>query len=147
MNNSNEKQDGSSFLSDADLETFKQLLVQEKDKLMQKAKETVQSGNISLDRDEMFDEVDLAAATVEQNLTFKFLDRDRKLLDEINRALDKIANGEYGYCEGTGEPIPKRRLEVRPWCKYSVKYKEQMERRKKTGRGVADDETEGAETD
>ena len=88
----------------------------------------------------MFDEVDLAAATIEQNVTFKLLDRDRKLLAEINRALDKIETGEYGYCEGTGEPIPKRRLEARPWCKYSVKYKEKLEKQKKSGRGVADEE-------
>ncbi len=84
----------------------------------------------------MYDEVDLASATVEQNLTFKLLDRDRKLMAEIEHALSKIDHGEYVLCEGTGEVIPKRRLEVRPWCKYSVKYKEQLERRKKSGRGV-----------
>ncbi len=88
----------------------------------------------------MYDEVDLASATVEQNLTFKLLDRDRKLMAEIEHALAKIDTGEYGYCEGTGEVIPKRRLEVRPWCKYSVKYKEQLEKRKKSGRGVGDDD-------
>ena len=100
----------------------------------------VKSGNIELDKNEMFDEVDLASMTTEQNLTFKLLDRDRKLLAEIEHALGKIDSGDYGYCEGTGEPIPKRRLEVRPWCRHSVKYKEQLERMKKSGRGVGDED-------
>ncbi|RYZ80456.1 MAG: hypothetical protein EOP06_25295, partial [Proteobacteria bacterium] len=54
--------------------------------------------------------------------------------------LEKIKSGEYGFCEGTGEPIPKRRLEVRPWCRHSVKFKEQLERMKKSGRGVGDED-------
>ena len=126
--------------NDDELEEFRKQLTAEKEKILDKARQTMESGNIHLDKNEMYDEVDLASATVEQNLTFKLLDRDRKLLGEIEHALRKIDNGEFGYCEGTGEPIPKRRLEVRPWCKYSVKYKEQLERRKKSGRGVADDE-------
>jgi len=123
-----------------ELEKFRSSLQEERAKLITKAKQTVEAGGIHLDQNEMMDEVDLASQTVEQNLTFKLLDRDRKLLSEIDHALSKIDNGEYGYCEGTGEIIPRRRLEVRPWCKYSVKYKEQLEKRKKSGRGVADDE-------
>jgi len=123
-----------------ELEKFRSSLNEERAKLITKAKQTVEAGGIHLDQNEMMDEVDLASQTVEQNLTFKLLDRDRKLLSEIDHALSKIDNGEFGYCEGTGEIIPRRRLEVRPWCKYSVKYKEQLEKRKKSGRGVADDE-------
>ena len=63
-----------------------------------------------------------------------------KLLAEIDHAIEKIDTGEYGFCEGTGEVIPKRRLELRPWCRHSVKYKEQLERMKKSGRGVADED-------
>lgn len=138
----NSEQQGASqaAFSDQELESFREMLETEKQKLLEKAKTTVASGNIRLDKDEMYDEVDLASATVEQNLTFKLLDRDRKLLGEVNHALSKIGTGEFGYCEGTGELIPKRRLEVRPWCKYSVKFKEQLERRKKSGRGVGDDD-------
>ena len=98
------------------------------------------SAGTKLDKNEMLDEVDLASATTEQNLTFKLLDRDRKLLQEIEHALEKIKTGEYGFCEGTGEQIPKRRLEVRPWCRHSVKFKEQLERMKKSGRGVGDED-------
>lgn len=128
------------FLSKAELEHFRGLLLEERDKLLEKANQVARSGNIELDKNEMYDEVDLASATTEQNLTFKLLDRDRKLLNEIEHALSKIDSGDFGYCEGTGEPIPKRRLEVRPWCRHSVKYKEQLERMKKSGRGVGDED-------
>jgi DnaK suppressor protein len=93
-----------------------------------------------MDANELMDEVDLASATIEQNLTFRLLDRDRKLVAEIERAIDKLKHGDYGYCEGTGEPIPKKRLELRPWTRHSVKYKEQLEKLKKSGRGIADEE-------
>ena len=124
----------------AELENFRSLLQQEKENILKKSESTVGSGNIQLDTNEMADEVDLASQTVEQTLTFKLLDRDRKLLAEIEHALDKIDSGDYGYCEGTGELIPKRRLEVRPWCRHSVKYKEQLEKLKKSGRGLADED-------
>ncbi len=134
------KQIASALFSKEEIKHFKELLTVEKQKLMHKARQAMESGNIQLDKNEMMDEVDLASATIEQNLTFKLLDRDRKLLSEIEHALQKIETGDYGYCEGTGEPIPKRRLEVRPWCRHSVKYKELLERRKKSGRGVADED-------
>jgi DnaK suppressor protein len=132
--------DNHEFLTREELEHFRALLLEEREKLLQKSQQLVRGGNIELDKNEMLDEVDLASATTEQNLTFKLLDRDRKLLSEIEHALEKIRTGEYGFCEGTGEPIPKRRLEVRPWCRHSVKYKEQLERMKKTGRGVGDED-------
>lgn len=128
------------FLSREELEKFRSLLLEEQGKILQKSEQMMKAGNIELDKNEMLDEVDLASITTEQNLTFKLLDRDRKLLAEINHALRKIDTGDYGFCEGTGEPIPKRRLEVRPWCRHSVKYKEQLERMKKSGRGVGDED-------
>lgn len=130
----------SELFSDEELAKFMASLQEERDKLLDKARAAVDAGNIALDKDEMYDEVDLASATVDQNLTFRLLDRDRKLLGEIDHAISKIHNGEFGFCEGTGEPIPKRRLELRPWCKYSVKYKEQLEKMKKSGRGVVDED-------
>lgn len=123
-----------------DLSIFLKMLQDEKSAILSKAEATVASGEIELDKNEMMDEVDLASVTTSQNLTLKLLDRSRKLLNEIDHAINKIESGDYGYCEGTGEPIPKRRLEVRPWCRHSVKYKEQLEKMKKNVRGVVDEE-------
>jgi DnaK suppressor protein len=132
----------SDIFSEEDLRNFLGTLQRERAALLEKAKAAVDAGNIALDKDEMYDEVDLATATVDQNLTFRLLDRDRKLLNEIDHAINKIQTGEFGYCEGTGEPIPKRRLELRPWCRHSVKYKEQLEKLEKSGRGVVDEDAE-----
>ena len=130
----------SDLLTPEELEKYKQLLLETKQKILTKAQQAVADGDIHLDKNEMMDEVDLASATVGQDLTFRMLDRDRKLLASIMHALTKIANGTYGFCEGTGEPIPKRRLELCPWSKYSVKYKEHSEKMG-TG-GSPDDEAE-----
>ena len=139
--NRNENIAESDIFTYEELLAFKQRLTEEKAKIVQKAKQAVESGSIALDTNEMMDEVDLASATIEQNLTFRLLDRERKLLTEIEHALHKITTGDYGYCEGTGEVIPKKRLELTPWTKHSVKHKEHLERAKKSGRGVGDDDS------
>ncbi|NRA44135.1 MAG: TraR/DksA family transcriptional regulator [Oligoflexales bacterium] len=130
----------SELFSHEELEKFWQILSKEKKKIITNAKNAVKAGSIKLDTNEMMDEVDLASATIEQNLTFRLLDRERKLLAEVEHALNKIKSGDYGYCEGTGEPIPKRRLELAPWTRHSVKHKEQLEKMKKSGRGVVDED-------
>ncbi|MFZ9886889.1 MAG: TraR/DksA family transcriptional regulator [Myxococcota bacterium] len=62
------------------------------------------------------------------------MDRDAKLLREVERALEKVNDGSYGLCEGTDEPIGYARLRIRPWTRYSVTYKEELEREaKRTG--------------
>ncbi|MEI8026981.1 MAG: TraR/DksA C4-type zinc finger protein [Pseudomonadota bacterium] len=128
------------FFTKEELISFLKVLVDEKDKLLEKTKSTLNAGTIQLDSNEMMDEVDLAAATVEQNLSLRLLDRDNQQLAEIEHAIAKIGNGEFGLCEGTGEPIPKRRLELSPWTRYSVKHKEKLEKSRKVGRGANDDE-------
>ena len=124
-----------------ELKVFRDLLNKEKETILKKADQVVKGGTIEFDKNEMMDEVDLASMTTEQNLTIKLMGRDRKLLGEIDHALRKMETGDNGYCEGTGDPIPKRRLEVRPWCRHSVKYKEQLEKLKKVGRGVGDEDS------
>ena len=131
----------SDLFSRDELIGFQNRLLLEKRKIIAKAKAAVDAGAITLDTNEMMDEVDLASATIEQNLTFRLLDRERSLLAEIERALSKIKLGDFGYCEGTGEPIPKRRLELAPWTRHSVKHKESLESLEQTGRrGVTEDD-------
>ncbi len=77
------------------------------------------------------DEADLASEDAEISLEARLLDRDAKLLREVERALEKVENGTYGLCEGTDEPIGYARLKLRPWTRYSVTYKEELEREEK----------------
>lgn len=120
----------SDVLSHDELVRFKTMLLEKKHSLLEEARIIVGSKKICLDTNEMKDEVDLASMTIEQNLTFRLLDRSRKLLKEIERALNKIESGDYGYCEGTGEMIPKKRLILAPWVRHGVEYKQILERRK-----------------
>lgn len=65
---------------------------------------------------------DIGTDNYEQEFALGLLDSERKLLHEINEALQRIEDGVYGICEGTGEPIPKARLEASPWARYCVAY-------------------------
>ncbi len=55
------------------------------------------------------------------------MDSERKLLKEIDDALQRIEKRTYGICEGTGKPIAKARLEAQPWAKYCVEYARMLE--------------------
>jgi len=74
------------------------------------------------------DEMDVATRAEEQAYLLKLADKERKLLREIDAALERLAAGSYGVCEGTGEPIGFKRLHARPWARQSVAYKEEQER-------------------
>lgn len=82
------------------------------------------------DGDVLADEIDIAQRSTDQAWLFRFADKERKLLIEIEAALEKMRSGDYGLCEGTDEPIGFKRLELRPWTRYSVGYKELLEREK-----------------
>jgi DnaK suppressor protein len=94
------------------------------------------------------DESDWASDSADQSLAVRLVDRDTKLLQEVKAALARVEAGTYGVCELTGEPIGFERLQVRPWTRYAVAAKEEVERRREaaaeTGgvaleRGEADD--------
>jgi DnaK suppressor protein len=70
---------------------------------------------------------DMGTDNYEQEFTLGLMEKDRKLLREINSALGKIQDGSYGICEGTGKPISKPRLEAQPWAKYSIEYARKLE--------------------
>ena len=61
-------------------------------------------------------------------------DRQRKLISKIDEALERIENGEYGFCEETGDPIGIKRLEARPVATLSIEAQERHERRERTQR-------------
>jgi DnaK suppressor protein len=77
------------------------------------------------------DEADQASDDAEISLETRLMDRDAKLLREVERALEKVHDNTYGLCEGTDEPIGYARLKLRPWTRYCVTYKEELERKEK----------------
>lgn len=87
------------------------------------AQETKQEGENHVTEDG-----DLAQKHLDQKLSISLREKDLHTLREIDIALRKVEDGSYGYCEETGEPIRQKRLEKRPWAKYSLEYAEQVER-------------------
>jgi RNA polymerase-binding protein DksA len=71
---------------------------------------------------------DIGTDNFEQEFTLGLLESERALLKEINEALDRIENGTYGVCLGTGQPIGLARLRARPWAKYCIEYARLMEK-------------------
>jgi DnaK suppressor protein len=74
------------------------------------------------------DILDQSAQHTEFFTDFSTKERQCKLLQEIDLALDRIEAGEYGYCEITGEEIGLKRLEARPTATRCIEAQEQFER-------------------
>ncbi|MBL9149414.1 MAG: TraR/DksA family transcriptional regulator [Phycisphaerae bacterium] len=71
---------------------------------------------------------DIGTDTFDQDFTLGMAETERQLLDEIDAALARIENKTYGVCQLTGKPIPKARLEAKPWAKYTVEAAKMIER-------------------
>lgn len=71
---------------------------------------------------------DIGSDNFEQEFALGLMDSERKILVKINEALGRIGAGTYGICEGTGEPIPKTRLQAKPWARYCIEYAEMLEK-------------------
>lgn len=115
-------------LTAEELEKFKQRLLDERDEVATRARERANTARVD---DPPVEEIDQANRATEEAFNMRLLDKEMKLLREIDVALAKFDSGDFGICEGTGEPIERRRLEARPWTRYSFAYKEQLEREKK----------------
>ena len=80
------------------------------------------------------DASDWASADAQRNFELRTRDRERKLLNKIGAALQRIEDGTYGFCEETQEPIGVRRLEARPIATLSIEAQERHERREQVYR-------------
>ena len=80
------------------------------------------------------DVADRASEETDRALELRTRDRQRKLVAKIDAALRRIDEGEYGYCEVTGEPISLKRLDARPIATMSLEAQESHERREKVHR-------------
>ena len=65
---------------------------------------------------------DLGTDNYEQEFTLGLIESERRVLGEIDEAIERILNGTFGACMGTGKPIGKTRLRARPWAKYCIEY-------------------------
>ncbi len=77
------------------------------------------------------DVVDQASSQAEKNVEMRTLNRQIKLLSKIDKAIKKISNDTYGFCEETGEPIGLKRLIARPIATLSIESQEKHEKNEK----------------
>ena len=77
------------------------------------------------------DVVDQAASQTEKTVEMRTLNRQIKLLSKIEKAIKKIKDNTYGYCEDTGEPIGLKRLIARPIATLSIEAQEKHEKNEK----------------
>ncbi|UYG09035.1 TraR/DksA family transcriptional regulator [Halomonas sp. M4R1S46] len=77
------------------------------------------------------DELDQAAGEEEMRLALRQADRETRLLRNIDTALRRLDEGEYGYCEETGLPIGLARLMFRPTARLCVEAKARQEQRER----------------
>ena len=77
------------------------------------------------------DIVDQAASQTEKTVEMRTINRQRKLLNKINKAIKRIQDDTFGYCEETGEPIGIKRLIARPIATLSIEAQEKHEKNEK----------------
>ncbi|MEK9642965.1 MAG: RNA polymerase-binding protein DksA [Paracoccaceae bacterium] len=120
------------FMNEHQVEYFRKKLITWKNDLLMESRETIeglQDGTRNIP-----DVADRASEETDRALELRTRDRQRKLVAKIDAALRRIDEGEYGYCEVTGEPISLKRLDARPIATMSLEAQESHERREKVHR-------------
>lgn len=121
-----------SRLGKKELEQFRQMLLEKRRTLRSDVVEMEEEtagragGNLSSMPTHM---ADMGTDNFEREFTLGLLESEQALLREIDSALQRIDEGTYGICLGTGERIPKARLRAKPWAKYTVDFARKLEQR------------------
>ena len=121
-----EPSDKEKFMNPKQLNYFKELLLSWKTDLLNDSSTTLE--NLKQESSNKPDNNDRASIESERSLELRTRDRARKLLNKINKALRKIEEGTYGYCEETMEPISIERLKARPIATLSLESQEVHEK-------------------
>ncbi len=118
---------GDCSMNKVQLKKFKTLLTEKRDEIVKKAKQTLEE-DMSLDSNDLPDEMDLASSEYLQSFTFRLRGREKAFLEKIQKALVKIDDGTFGVCEECSEEISVKRLEARPETTLCIRCKEDQER-------------------
>jgi DnaK suppressor protein len=110
-------------------EYFRQKLTTWRDELVEESRETI--SNLQREVRDVGDEAERATRETENSLELRTRDRYRKLINKIDKALMSLDEGEYGYCEETGEEIGLARLDARPIATLCLDAQERWELRQR----------------
>jgi DnaK suppressor protein len=117
-------------LKKKELKRFREILLAKKAALLRNAQRTLNE-DMSLDADDLPDEMDLASSEYLQSFTFRLRGREKTFLKKIDHALGKIDSGTFGICEQCEEEISLKRLEARPETTLCIRCKEDQEKMEK----------------
>ncbi len=125
--------DKGEFMNPVMLAYFNKLLLDWKKDLLQGMNETI-ANTLQGTNLQKPDLADRASEETDHALELRTKDRTRKLIKKIEEAIMRINDGEYGYCEETGDEISIPRLKARPNATLSIEAQERHERKEKTQR-------------
>ena len=117
------------YMCASHMEYFRVKLTTWRDELVEESRETI--SNLQHEVRDVGDEAERATRDTENSLELRTRDRYRKLINKIDKALNRIEEGEYGYCEETGEDIGLARLEARPIATLCLDAQERWELRQR----------------
>ena len=118
------------YMCDKHKKFFKKKLIDWKNEIMESNAKGLYLNEI--DREiSSADIIDQASSQTEKTVEMRTLNRQIKLVSKINKALKKIDNNTYGYCEETGEPIGLKRLIARPIATLTIEAQEKHEKNEK----------------
>ncbi len=120
------------FMNAKQVEYFRRKLLAWRESIMQESRETL----IQLQEDNLKepDIADRASTETEWSVELRTRDRQRKLISKIDSALERIEEGEYGYCEVSGDQISLKRLDARPIATMTIEAQERHEKMEKVHR-------------
>jgi DnaK suppressor protein len=116
------------------LKLFHRMLVARRQELLDEAERTV--GGMTDSKENFPDPTDRASLESNRNAILRIRDRERKLLNKIDEALQRIADGSYGLCEACAGPIGLDRLKARPVTTFCIDCKSDQEAQERRLRGA-----------
>jgi DnaK suppressor protein len=124
--------DAEEFMNDRQLRYFERQLNNWRTEILEESR-----GTLNQLQDGPIREPDLndrASSETDWSIELRTRDRQRKLVSKIEAALRRITEGEYGYCQVTGEPISLARLRARPIATMTLEAQERHERQERVSR-------------
>ena len=112
-------------LSTEQVAELRQQLVEERNRLLQREASTSREPQTD---DAVHDVEEMAADEARRANAHATATRDRQRIDEVDLALQRMSNGNYGICQQTGDPIPFERLQIDPATRYTVEGIDMLQR-------------------
>jgi len=109
------------------VKTYRDKLLARRESLFSQVTEAEMSSR-ERDLEATQDPADMAANAYTKELLISMSANDRKLLQLIDEALERVERGEYGECVNCGEPLAEKRLDAVPWARYCLKCQDLQER-------------------